>query len=210
MQLQFGEFSLDTDRRELSRGGAAVHLTTKALQLLTLLVVHRPAVLPKERIYGELWPDTYVEESNLSVLISEVRAALGDDARHPHFIKTGHGFGYGFVADAKRAAEPAPIRLRSGGREFDLVDGENIVGRDAAAEVRLAFPGISRRHARIIVTGARATIEDLGSKNGTYVGGHRIDGATPLHDGDEIRVSRELLVVVAANGSGSTMTDIES
>ena len=210
MQLQFGEFSLDTERRELSRRALPVHLTTKALQLLTLLVIHRPAMLPKERIYSELWPDTYVEESNLSVLISEVRSALEDDARHPRFIKTGHGFGYGFIAETKRTAQPAAIRLRSGGREFDLVDGENILGRDAAAEVRLAFPGISRRHARITVAAGRATIEDLGSKNGTYVGGHRIEQAAELHDGDEIRVSRELLIVVAATGSGSTMTDIES
>ncbi len=208
MRLHFGEFCFDTDRREVSRAGAPIHLTAKALQLLSILLEHRPKVLKKEDIYHQLWPDTFVEEANLSVLISEVRTALDDDARKPRFVKTAHGYGYGFVGDVRSDSAPSGIRLRSGSREFDLLDGENIVGRDADAQVRLLAPGISRRHARITVAGSRATIEDLGSKNGTYVDGQRVDGSRELRDGNEIRLSRELLVVLVGATVGPTVTDI--
>jgi pSer/pThr/pTyr-binding forkhead associated (FHA) protein len=100
------------------------------------------------------------------------------------------------------------LRVRVGRREIDLLDGENIVGRDGEAAIRLNAPGISRRHARIIVAADRVTIEDLGSKNGTYVQGERITGVQELHDGDEIRLSRELLVVSKTHPLGSTVTDL--
>src|SRR6185503_6381996 len=121
MQAQFGDFCLDTDRRELSSRGVSIHVTPKALQLLQLLVERRPRVLGKEEIYEALWPGTFVEESNLSVLVAEVRAALGDEARRARFVKTAHGFGYGFIADV---ASTSTIRLRSGSREFELIEGD--------------------------------------------------------------------------------------
>lgn len=207
MRLHFGEFLFDTDRRELSRDGAPIHLTTKALQLLAVLLEQRPKILAKKRIYADLWPDTFVEESNLSVLICEIRAALDEDARHPRFIKTAHGFGYGFIGEVRAEAAPAMIRLRSGSREFLLRDGENIVGRDAGAHIRLLSDGISRRHARITVSGERLTIEDLGSKNGTYVDGNRVTGSRELENGDEVRFSSELLVVHVGSPARSTVTE---
>src|SRR5438105_918724 len=153
MRLRFGDFCFDSDRRELSKRDAPIHLTPKGLQLLLLLIEQRPKVLSKEEIYEELWPGTFVEESNLSVLVAEVRGALGDDARRARFIKTSHRFGYGFVAEVQEetAAPVADVRLRSGSRDFELFDGENIVGRDADASVRINAPGISRQHARIII-----------------------------------------------------------
>jgi DNA-binding winged helix-turn-helix (wHTH) protein len=99
MRIQFGDFCLDGDGSELSRRGAPIHLTSKALQLLSLLIANRPAILSKKEIHRSLWPSALVDESNLSVLVSEVRTALGDDARRPTFIRTVHGYGYGFVAD---------------------------------------------------------------------------------------------------------------
>jgi DNA-binding winged helix-turn-helix (wHTH) protein len=207
MRLHFGEFSFDTDRRELSRGGSVVHLTPKAIDLLRLLIDERPRILRKEEIHLSLWPETYVEEANLSVHISELRAALSDDSKEPRFIKTAHRYGYGFVGEIRRETAPSMVRLRVGKRDFDLLDGENIVGRDSDAVIRLNGPGISRRHARITVAANRVTIEDLGSKNGTYVQGQRIDGVKELCDGDEIRISLELLVVAKTHPLGSTITD---
>jgi DNA-binding winged helix-turn-helix (wHTH) protein len=205
MRLQFGEFWFDSDRRELSAQGESIHLTPKALQLLALLLQDRPRVLRKEEIYEQLWPGTFVEESNLSVLVAEVRSALGDDARRPRFVKTQHGYGYGFIAST---AEPSSVRLRCGSREFELFDGENIVGRGPDVAIRLNAPGISRQHARIVIRNGRMTIEDLGSKNGTFVGGMRVEGRRELRDGDEIRLSRELLVVHKVEPAHSTVTEI--
>jgi len=207
MSIRFGEFCLDSERRELSRNDRPVHLTRKARQLLELLVSIRPKVLTKEEIYDVLWQKTVVEESNLSVLIAEIRSALDDDARAPVFIRTVHGIGYGFIAEAADERAPSRIRIRAGSREYELLDGENIVGRDHDALVRLNAPGISRRHARITVHDGRVTIEDLGSKNGTYVRGTRIDGAAELNDGDEIRISRELLVMLKPDPLRSTVTE---
>ena len=204
MRLHFGEYCFDSERRELSSGSRAIHLTPKALQLLSLLIRDRPKVLSKQEIYDELWPGTFVEESNLSVLVAEVRSALGDAARRPRFIKTDHGYGYGFIGET---ASPSIVRLRYGAREFELLDGVNIVGRGPEAAIRLNAPGISRNHARIIVRGGRATIEDMGSKNGTYVGGTRVDASRELKDGDEIRLSRELLVVLNVEPARSTVTE---
>lgn len=210
MRLHFGEFRFDDDRRELTHRGAGVHLTPKALQLLGWLLENRPRIVSKKDIYDALWPGVFVEESNLSVLISEIRSALGDDPRRPRFIKTAHGFGYGFVGDAweEDAFEAAVIRLRFGTREVELPEGEHIVGRDPEARILLNSPGISRRHARITVRGEVATIEDLGSKNGTFVQGARLTEPRELNDGDEIRVCRELLTVVKADPSSSTITEI--
>lgn len=207
MRFHFGEFCFDSDRRELSGDGGRIHLTRKALQLLQLLLEQRPRVLSKEEIQSTLWPSTFVEESNLSVLVTEVRQALGDNARKPRFVRTSHGFGYGFVADV-RDERTATVRIHHGERQFALVEGENLVGRDDAARVRLTGPGISRRHARIVVDGDIATIEDLGSKNGTFVCGKRVESSARLRDGDEILVSRAMLVVRIGDASYSTITEM--
>ena len=70
-----------------------------------------------------------------------------------------------------------------GDSEFDLREGENIVGREHDAAVRVQAPSISRRHARIIISGEQATVEDLQSKNGTWIRGKRIHRGE-LNDGD--------------------------
>lgn len=75
------------------------------------------------------------------------------------------------------------------GAVTDLPDGATLLGRDPSAAVRLAHDGlVSRLHARVIVNGPTATVEDLGSRNGTVVNGARIAGPTPLKDGDTVRV----------------------
>ena len=81
-------------------------------------------------------------------------------------------------------------------RIIPLVEGENVLGRDEDVTVRIDAPGVSRRHARIRVSGAEATIEDLGSKNGTYVGDgvSPIAGPTVLPDDSRFRLGRVLLV----------------
>ena len=83
--------------------------------------------------------------------------------------------------------------------------GENLVGRDPECALTIPSGLVSRQHARILVAGERATLQDLGSKNGTLLGGRRVEGETPLADGDEIRIGPALLVFCAP-GAGSTRT----
>src|SRR6476469_6440377 len=108
MLVRFGEFALDLSRRELTRAGESLHLPPKAFQLLTILVEERPRAVAKADLQERLWPDTFVTEGNLATLVTELRSALGDDAREPRFIRTVYGFGYSFEADVKHETVVAP------------------------------------------------------------------------------------------------------
>lgn len=79
------------------------------------------------------------------------------------------------------------------GREFPLVDGVTEVGRGDSVGLRIRDRAVSRRHARIHHGEGKTVIEDLGTSNGIYVGGHKAKGPTELHDGDVIEIGRALL-----------------
>ena len=215
MKVRFGEFVLDPDSRQLFRGGAEVHLQPKAFELLDLLVRSRPKALSKQHIRGQVWPDTVVGDASLTVAVAELRSALGDDAKEPRFVRTVYGFGYAFAGavEAEKAggvssAGAAP-RVLWEKRIIPLVEGENVFGRDEDVTVRIDAPGVSRRHACIRVDGSEATIEDLGSKNGTFVGdgASPITGPTVLPDDSRFRLGRVLLVFRRSPETGSTMTE---
>lgn len=211
MKLLFGPFVLDTDTRQLTRDGDAVHLSLKALDLLAILAGERPNVVSKEALQQHLWPDTFVAEANLSNLIAEVRQALGDSSRVPQYVRTVHRVGYAFCADARNAAAPgsAPgpplFWIECGGRLFPLPPGEHVIGRDADAAIRLDSANVSRRHARIIVTETGATLEDFGSKNGTFHRDERVTAPRAISDGDAIRVGPHLLTF-RERGDETTVT----
>ena len=194
MSLRFGLYTLDVDARQLLRGGVVQHLSPKAFDLLRMLLDHRPRVLSKQELQDQLWPATFVAESNLAGLVAELRDALGDSARQPQFIRTAHRVGYAFCGDAievadqaARAAATAYCWLLKDGRRLPLQPGENVLGRDDDG-VQVDSPTVSRRHACIRLAGDRAVIEDLGSKNGSFVGGERVATAVTLKNGDEIRI----------------------
>jgi pSer/pThr/pTyr-binding forkhead associated (FHA) protein len=84
--------------------------------------------------------------------------------------------------------------------------GENIVGRDPKARVWLDSPSVSRRHARIVVTGDRVTIEDLGSKNGTRIGNAKVKTLMPLSDGAQLRFG-SIAATFRASAADPTQSD---
>jgi DNA-binding winged helix-turn-helix (wHTH) protein len=198
--LRFEEFVLDTPRHQLRRGDQPVHLTPKAYDLLAILLDRRPEAVAKEDLEQRIWGSTHVAETSLAGLVAELRSALGDSRREPRFLRTVHGFGYAFCGTAatstaadRGAGDPPVFRLAWARREVSLHPGENILGRVDEAAAWMDSPSVSRRHARIVVSGRDAVIEDLGSRNGTFVQGERVVGATPLHDGDEIRLGSVVL-----------------
>jgi DNA-binding winged helix-turn-helix (wHTH) protein len=194
MRVQFGDITLDSASRQLVRGGAAIHLSPKAFDLLCHLVELRPSAVSKQQLFELIWPGTFVVEANLTVLVTELRRALGDDPHTPRFIRTVHKHGYAFCAEVTEIAPPAPARdalrvwLLWNERVLPLVDGENVIGRDPSCGVWLDQPGVSRRHARMSVTGDVAKIEDLGSTNGTFVNDIAITGPRLLRDADVVRI----------------------
>jgi len=211
MRLPFSEFVLDSAMRQLLRAGTPLHLEPKALELLELLVARRPEAVAKTEIRARLWPGTFVSESSLTGLVAQVRKALGDDRRQERFLRTVHGFGYAFIGviAAGGKGPDSPARVVWEDSVFDLRPGENVLGRSEEASIRIDAPGVSRRHARIIVTAGGATIEDLDSKNGTFVGERPLASTTPvvLEDGDRFRLGRQLLVFRRSGPAAGTWTE---
>ncbi len=123
--VRFGPFRLDLQRRVLWRGDSIVGLAPKAADLLSALVRRGGQLATKEELLREVWPDTFVEEANLSVLVSQLRKELGGG--RSDFIETVPRRGYRFVATpgaaAVAAARPSvavlPFREGAGGRAED-------------------------------------------------------------------------------------------
>jgi DNA-binding winged helix-turn-helix (wHTH) protein len=200
VRTRFDSFTLDSHTRQLLDGEQPVHLSPKAFDVLCVLVQARPAVVNKNDLHDRIWPGTFVVDANLSVLVAEIRRALGDSAQTPRFIRTAHKVGYAFCGDASDAPPP-PARPAADGsarcwlawneRRFMLAAGETLIGRTPECAVWLDVSGVSRRHARVQLdptTGA-AAIQDLDSMNGTFVNDVRVEGTRPLSDGDVVLVA---------------------
>lgn len=210
--IRFGPFELDSSRRQLRHDGVNVHLGPKAYELLSVLVEAGPRVVAKAELHGRLWPRGIVADATLVALVKELRRALDDHDRHSPVIRTVHRVGYAFEQPIERA-EPQPTALTvhwllAGERRVPLASGENIVGRAAQAHVWIDHSTVSRRHARIVVAGAEAQVEDLESKNGTSVGGNRLAAPLPLRDGDRVAFGQALFTYRRADSSPSTVTQL--
>lgn len=213
MRDRFGGFTLDHDTRQLLSNGDDIHLSPKAFDLLALLVANRARAVSKAELQQRLWPSTFVGETNLATLAAEIRRAVRDSAANPRFIRTVYAFGYRFVGEVTAGVgATSPPRARAmlwlafEGRHIPLLEGVNVIGRASDAAIPIDSPGISRHHARIVVTHGEATVEDLGSKNGTHVNGSRITTPCQLSDGNEIRLG----TVVLTFRIGSQMSPTET
>jgi DNA-binding winged helix-turn-helix (wHTH) protein len=215
VRVTFADFSLSSETRQLLRGPHPIHLSPKAFDLLSMLLERRPAVVTRPEIQRHVWPGTFVEDANLSVLIAEIRRALGDDPKEPLFVRTVHGRGYAFcgtaddLAGGKAGAAEPVARCWLAWREQarPLAEGENVIGRDPRCEVWIDARGVSRRHARVVVRSGGATLEDLASTNGTFVGQDKVAGIRQLQDGDVISVGAEALTFRVWSEAGPPPTE---
>jgi DNA-binding winged helix-turn-helix (wHTH) protein len=213
MRVVFGDCDFDSGRRLLRRHGRAMPLSPKAFQLLELLLDRRPEAVAKAELLDRLWPETFVSDASLHNLVAEVRAAVGDAPRPARYIRTVPRYGYAFHGDARPAPAVDASRsppwgpcLVSGSQEWILTEGSNLVGRDRDCLVRIESATLSRRHARIVVSRGRTTIEDLGSKNGTHVNGQRVTQSIALKDYDEIQVGSVTMTYRLVESLPSTLT----
>jgi DNA-binding winged helix-turn-helix (wHTH) protein len=142
MSFWFGDFELDQERRQLLRSGEPVPLEPKAYELLSLLLERRPRALSRAQIRDVIWPQTFVSESTLAVVVNGIRQALEDDARRPRFIRTVHGFGYAFCGEARQTGDGRPVAGEAvvepapypGLLAFTEADAEHFFGREAEVE----------------------------------------------------------------------------
>jgi hypothetical protein len=151
----------------------------------------------KPELQERLWPSTRVGKANLPKLIYEIRAALGDSPGEPHLIRTAHGHGYAFTGEVTSetpTSEGGPFcwLVYKEGRVV-LREGDHLVGRHPDSVVPIDSSTVSRTHARIQLLGGRAILTDLGSRNGTYVRGVKVEGSVTLRDGDSIMLGSMVL-----------------
>jgi DNA-binding winged helix-turn-helix (wHTH) protein len=214
MSLRFCGCTLDLEARRLFRGPDVVHLSPKAFEMLRMLAENRPRPMSKAELLTRVWPDAIVTEGSLARVINEIRDTLGDD-RKGRIIRTVHTHGYAFVAQVEDGSphQPGPGRkhpvcwLISAAQSLPLHEGTQIIGRDPALDLVLDSAKVSRHHARIEIKGTQATIEDLGSKNGTFVGGTRIEAPTALYHNDNIQIGRFRFVLRREQLPESTETE---
>ncbi len=167
--------------------------------------------MAKTELQETLWPDTFVVEANLANLVAELREGMGEKGHRDGCLRTVHGFGYAFSGDAApesgvRVGIVSAVFLVRDGRPIPLATGESVLGRDPDAAVFVDDTTVSRRHARVTVTGSEAVLEDLGSKNGTTVNGRSPQGPCPLRHGDAVLLGSVLFTVRVASAAGETAT----
>lgn len=199
-RFRFASCVFEPHARRLVRGGTAVHIAPKAAQLLLHLLACRPDLVTQLQLREVLWPGTVVGYTSLGQVVTEVRKAIGDTEHR--LIRTAYGTGYAFEGEVVEEAATTSIRelkprsfcLHWGAVEIPLRQGVNVLGRGPDCGCRITSSRVSRRHARIVVEGRAAVLDDLGSRNGTQLWGRSIDGPTVLSDGDVILLGHEPIV----------------
>jgi DNA-binding winged helix-turn-helix (wHTH) protein len=218
--FRIGDWLVDPAGCRLTRVDALVTLEPKVMELLAFLVSREGRVVSKAEILEQVWSGRFVVESVLTRAVALLRRALGDSARDPVYIETIPRRGYRLIAPVQwlepaqcGSEEPPPAprtaplwTLKSDTGTVRLRQGETIIGRGEEADVVVDSVDVSRRHARITVSGGRAVLEDLGSKNGTILNGQPISAPTPLHHLDVIVVSSVRLIVRKVSSSVETET----
>jgi DNA-binding winged helix-turn-helix (wHTH) protein len=223
-RFRFAEFELDLATYTLRSRGERVRLEKLPMEVLTLLVRSSGALVARGEIQAALWgSDVFVEhDAAINTAVRKIRRALGDDAEQPRFVETVVGKGYRFVASVKTFESPAhvtaidaiPARGRRtfpsysvtrGAQEFIVGTGITLLGRDPAVGVYVEHPSVSRHHARISITAEGAVLEDLKSRNGTFLDGQRIDGATRIRSGAIIGLGPITLTFRVLSAPASTL-----
>ena len=226
--FRFGEFEVDVAAYALRRADQRIKLEKIPMEVLVHLVQKAGILVNRTEIQAALWGvDVFVDQdAAINTAIRKIRRALGDDAEHPRFVETVVGKGYRFIASLEnhdanvclkdsRAAggavssdrlRPHPNYLVTRGKQQFVLDREeNLLGRDPDATVYIDHPSVSRRHARISIQSARAVLEDLQSRNGTFLDGRHVKTPTEIHHGAIIGLGPITLTFVVRPAIASTL-----
>lgn len=198
--FHLGHWMVEPTLDRISHEGREVRLRPRAMDVLTALAFAAGELVSKRSLIDEVWRTEFVSDHALTQVIAELRAALGDDAGSPSFIENIPRRGYRLVAPVIPVVESSvtnlgvsmPFKLETEDGSRALAQGQNVIGRTEEADICLDKTEVSRCHAMITVQGTTAVIEDLGSKNGTFVNGRQLDGPTTLNNGDEIWIGRSV------------------
>lgn len=206
-EYRFGPFRLDASKRVLWQGDDLVGLQPKALDLLLVLVEAGGDVVTKDRLMQCVWPDTFVEEANLSVNVSALRRALGEQPDGRPYIQTVPRRGYRFLA-APRDARPAPVpdpRTALAVLPFRILGG----ALDETFGLAMADALITRLSGeRVQVRPTSAILRYVGSASDAQQAGRELSVQACLEgvlqrDGDRIRVTVQCVPLGSRVSPGS-------
>jgi len=208
--------------RILLSDGVEIPITHKNRELLLLFLENPRRLLTREKIVEKVWGDAAVTDDALRAQIAKLRRALGDAG--DDLVEMVRREGYRWTGDVQTEAEAAApsrpaksavhpdahrFRLVLEDREVQLLEGPNVIGRESQSALWIEHSSVSRRHAQVVVERGRARLEDLESKNGTFLNGRRIAGSEPLADGDEIRIGVARIVLRSLSRLQSTRSERE-
>jgi DNA-binding winged helix-turn-helix (wHTH) protein/tetratricopeptide (TPR) repeat protein len=204
----FGPFRLDSTKRVLWRGDQLVHLPPKALDVLLALAEQAGDVVSKDELISRVWPDTFVEEANLSVNVAALRKALGTREDGGHFIETIPKRGYRLLGAAARAPDPArqavavlPFRVLGGAPE-DQYLGHGLT--DALITHLARSPALAVRPTRAVLRFAASTDA---REAGRALSAERVVDGTLQRAGSRLRLSLQLLEVDKPRITWSTVLE---
>jgi TolB-like protein/DNA-binding winged helix-turn-helix (wHTH) protein len=167
MRYTFGQFELDLSAVELRAGGKLVSLEPQVFALLALLVTNSERMVSKDEIIEKVWDGRVVSEAAVASRIKSARQALGDDGKAQQLIKTVHGRGYRFVADAKPARSTAAVHANestddTGGTGLgDMLEQLDRIARPSLAILPFRFAGGDGRYAALASALPDELITDL-------------------------------------------------
>jgi DNA-binding winged helix-turn-helix (wHTH) protein len=194
VRFRFADCTFDVETRALLRAGRPLPLSENAAAVLAALLRKRPQPVPNVELASAVWPRDTSAPARIPGLILELRGAIEPKGEVEILKRTSTPDGYAFAGAAMEDRRPVisgvgfRYRLYWDDREIALQEGENVIGRDRDVQLRVDEGDVSRRHARVLVSGDRVTLEDLGSSNGTFCNDHRVERPLGLSDGDRITV----------------------
>jgi DNA-binding winged helix-turn-helix (wHTH) protein len=218
--FHLGVWLVEPMANRVSVGDTSVQLEQKVMAVLLCLAEHAGEAVTRQQLIDWVWDEGFVADNTITHAVAELRKSLGDCARKPRFIETIHRRGYRLIAPVRfdgaqpvMSSTPHPSFLAiARGVELPLYEGENLIGRAPDAVITIPSMKVSRHHAQITIEGETATLDDLGSKNGTFLNGTRVQQRVPLNGGDLVSIGcmTETIRVVDSLGGLTTEPDPDS
>ena len=192
--FKLGEWLVEPDLNQIRRGDEEIRLEVKIMELLAYFARRGNRLLTRRELIDGVWDTEFICDNTLTHAVAELRAALGDDCKSPAYIETIHRRGYRLKAEVMtledrpvaESGRPSRYRIVDAARSIQLREGTNLIGRAPEATVRIDSIWVSRDHARILVDQLSASIEDLESRNGTFLNGTEVVRPMRLAAGDTI------------------------
>lgn len=212
--FQLEEWRVEPRLGRMVRDQVVVTLRPRVMEALTFLAGRPGEVVAKRELVDAVWSSGFVADNTIVHCINELRDALGDTVTAPRFLQTIPRRGYRMLGRVKEIEEEGtPVTFEEAGFHLlgkrwaaFLIDGDNLIGRGGEARIIVPSARVSRHHARITASGDRAVVEDLESKNGTFVDEQRVTAPTVLRDGATLRFADLPLVFLRQRRHGPERT----